>query len=306
MDRVPLGDTGLMVSRLGIGLVEMGRDSAPDALEKAGRVLNSALDAGINFLDTAECYDLSEERTGLAVSHRRDEFILATKAGHVPPGMSGSPWTGEMVRASVDHSLALLRTDYVDLLQVHAYDAPSPPPDDVLRAVEDARDAGKARFIGFSQENEAAEWAIESGLFDTLQTAFSLVDQRARYGLLDRARERGMGVIVKRPIANAVWGRDRIEGYYSTDGVADLLLERAMLMRESGPIDGAPDDPIELALGFVLAHEQVDTAIVGTRNPAHMLANIRMVEDRLPLDGAVVEELRRRYDEVGGEWRSVD
>ena len=112
---------------------------------------------------------------------------------------------------------------------------PHPPPDDVLRAVQDARDAGKARFIGFSQENEAAGWAVESGLFDTLQTAFSLVDQGARYELLDRAKERGMGVIVKRPIANAVWGRDRIEGYYSTDGIAGLLLERARLMRQSGP-----------------------------------------------------------------------
>ena len=305
MERVPLGDTGLMVSRLGIGLVEMGRDAAPDALERAGRVLNSALDAGVNFLDTAECYDLSEERVGLTVSHRRGEFILATKAGHVPPGMNGSPWTGETVRASIDHSLTLLRTDYVDLLQVHAYDMPYPP-DDVLRAVEDARDAGKARFIGFSQQNEAAEWAVESGMFDTLQTAFSLVDQRARYGILDRAKERGMGVIVKRPIANAVWGRDRIEGYYSTDGVADLLLERAALMRALGPIEGAPDDPVEMALGFVLAHQQVDTAIVGTRNPAHMLANVRTVDEKLPLDGAVVDELRRRYDEVGREWRSID
>ena len=77
-------------------------------------------------------------------------------------------------------------------------------------------------------------------------------------------------------------------------------------MRDSAPIDGAPDDPVELALGFVLAHEQVDTAIVGTRNPAHMLANVRTVEERLPLDGAVLDELRRRYDEVGREWRSVD
>ena len=295
-----------MVSRLGVGLVEMGRDDSPDAVGKAGRLLNAALDAGINFLDTAECYDRSEERIGLTVAHRRHEFVLATKVGHVPFGMTGNDWSAETVRAGIDHSLFLMKTDYVDLLQVHAYDAPHPPPDDVLRVVEDARDAGKTRFIGFSHENEEADWAVDGVLFDTLQTAFSLVDQHARHGLLDRAKEKGVGIIAKRPIANAVWGRSDVEGYYSNDGIADQLLKRARSMQEIGPLEDAPDDPIELALGFVLAHDQVDTAIVGTRDPAHMLANIRMVEERLPLDGAVVDELHRRFDEVGRDWPSID
>lgn len=306
MERVSLGGTGLMVSRLGVGLAEMGRESGADAVSKAGRILNTALDAGINFLDTAECYGYSEERIGFTVSHRRHEFVLATKVGHTPTGMTGTPWTGETVRASIDHSLTVMKTDYVDLLQVHAYDAPHPPPDDVLLAIEDARDAGKTRFVGFSQENDEAGWAVESGLFDTLQTAFSLLDQRARYGLLDRARENGLGIIAKRPIANAVWGRIAVEGYYSTDGIAEQLLERARLMQGVRPLDGAPEDSIELALGFVLAHEQVDTAIVGTRNPEHMLANIRMVEKSLPLEGTLVAELHRLYDEVGSDWPSID
>ena len=295
-----------MVSRLGVGLVEIGRESGPDAVAKAGRILNAALDAGINFLDTAECYEWSEERIGLTIAHRRHEYILATKVGHVPTGMSGKPWTAEAVRDSIEHSLAVMETDYVDLVQVHAYDAPHPPPDEVLRAVEDARDAGKTRFIGFSHENEEADWAVESGLFDTLQTAFSLVDQRARHGLFQRARARGMGIIVKRPIANAVWGKNLVEGYYSSDGVADQLLERASLMQQIGAVAGAPDDPIELALGFVLAHDAVDTAIVGTGNPEHMLANVDIVEKRLPLDEAVVAELHRRYDHVGKDWPSID
>ena len=306
MEAVPLGNTGLMVSRLGAGLVEIGRGRSPDAVEKAERILNAALDAGINFLDTAECYGWSEERIGLTIAHRRREYILATKVGHVPTGMSGTPWTAEAVRDSIEHSLAVMKTDYVDLVQVHAFDAPHPPPDDVLRALQDARDAGKTRFLGFSHENEEADWAVESGLFDTLQTAFSLVDQRARYGLFQRAREHGMGIIVKRPIANAVWGKHLVEGYYSSDGVADQLLKRARLMQQTGPIAGAPDDAIEMALGFVLAHDAVDTAIVGTRNPDHMLANIETVEKRLPLDEAVVAELDRRFDHVGKDWPSID
>ena len=306
MERVPLGNTGLIVSRLGLGLAEIGWYDGPDAIAKAGRILNTALDAGINFLDTAECYDLSEDLIGRTVAHRRREFLLATKVGHVPHRMSGTPWTGEIVSASIDNSLKLLKTDYVDLLQVHAYDAPHPIPDQVLRAVEDARDAGKTRFIGFSQENEEADWALESGLFDTLQTAFSLVDQRARNELLDKAKEKGVGVIAKRPIANAVWGKSCLEGDYSTDGIAGHLLERARIMQEAGPLDGAPRDPIELALGFVLAHDQINTAIVGTSNPEHMLSNIRMIEERLPIDYEVVELLHRRFDEVGMDWPSID
>lgn len=306
MEKVPLGNTGLMVSRLGAGLFEMGREDSPDAEARATRILNAALDAGINFLDTGECYGLSEERIGRSVAHRRHEFVLATKVGHVPSGMTGIPWTAETARASIDHSLSVMKTDYVDLLQLHAYDAPHPPPDDVLRVVQDARDEGKTRFIGFSHENDEAGWAVGSGLFDTLQTAFSLVDQRARYGLLDRSKEKGIGIIGKRPIANAVWGKSALESDYSTSWTAAQLLERARLMRKVGPLDGAPDDPIELALGFVLAHDEVATAIVGTRSPEHMLANIRIVEKRQPLDRTVIDELHRRYDEVGRDWLSID
>ena len=306
MDRVALGNTELQVSRLGLGLVEIGRDTGSDALHKADRVLNSALDAGINLFDTAECYDLSEERVGLTVSHRRHEYILATKVGHVPFGMSGEPWTKKTITSSIDHSLSLMKTDYVDLLQVHAYDSPFPLPDDVLRAVEDARDAGKTRYIGFSQENDQAEWALDIGIFDTLQTAFNVMDQRARYNLFNKAKEKGIGIIAKRPIANAVWGKEHVENYYSNDGVAEQLLARAKLISNFGPLEGIPEDPIEFALGFVLSHEEVGSAIVGTSNPEHMMSNIQIVEKRLPLNQSLIKELHDRYEAVGMDWTSID
>ncbi len=191
---------------------------ASEEQERAGRLLNAALDAGINFLDTAECYGVSEELIGQYVSHRRGEFILATKAGHVSGGCSGEPWTAQTVADSIDRSLVRMKTGYVDIVQLHAYDAPRPPPDEVVQAVVDAKEAGKTRFVGFSDENEEAEWAIESGLFDTLQTSFSLVDQRARYGLLQAARSKGVGIIGKRPIANAVWGKAMQGGNASDAG----------------------------------------------------------------------------------------
>ena len=305
MDMTTLENTGLKVSRLGAGLVQIGQLTL-DEVEQAGRVLNAALDAGINFLDTAECYGNSEELVGQAIAHRRHEFVLATKAGHVAGGYSGQPWTAQTVTDSIERSLARMRTDYVDLVQLHAYDVPAPPPDDVIQAVLDAKQAGKTRFIGYSQENEEAEWAVKSGLFDTLQTAFNLVDQRARYGLFELARAQGMGIIIKRPVANAVWGKAPVPGDHGHRGAIKVLLERARAIGALGPIPDAPDDPIELALGFALAHQEVDTAILGTGNPAHMLANIHIAENRLPLRKEVVVELHNRFDQLGQDWPGMD
>ena len=161
--------------------------------------------------------------------------------------------------------------------------------------------------MGYSQENEHAEWAVESGLFDALQTSFNLVDQRARYGLFDKARARGMGIIAKHPIGNAAWSRALAgESAESQGGRTDERLRRARAMIDMGPLAGAPDDPIALALGFVIAHPDAHTSIVGTRDHAHMLANILAVEEQSPIAREVVSELHRRFDAVGREWSAID
>ena len=306
METAILGRTGLRISRLGLGLAAIGGFSV-DEPAQAERVLNSALDAGITFLDTAECYGSSEELVGNAVSHRRDEYVLATKAGHVPQSSTGEPWTGETARDSIDNSLRLLKTDWVDLVQVHAYDIPAPTPDDVLRALTDARDAGKTRFLGYSGENEDAVWALQTGLFDTLQTSFNLVDQSARRLLFELAEANGAGIIAKRPIANAVWGKAVSgTGAESVAGTTKERLRRAEAILAMGPIAGAPEDPIAMALGFVLGNDEVGTAIVGTKNPEHMLENIEVAETQLPIPESVVAELQRRFDEIGQDWPGID
>ena len=306
METTSLGKTGLKVGRLGVGLAEIGALST-DEVGKAGRILGAALDGGINFFDTAECYGNSEELIGKTIAHRRDEIILATKAGHLSTGSSGQAWTSQTVRDGINRSLVKLNTHHVDLVQIHAYDISAPPPDEVIEAVIDAKESGKTRFLGYSGENEDAEWAVQSGLFDTLQTSFSLVDQRARYTLFEQARSRGIGIIAKRPVGNATWGKAaEAKGDAGLSGTNLERLKRAQAMLEMGPIDGAPQDAIVLALGFVLAHEDVHTAIVGTSSPEHMLANIAAVETSLRLAEGVVMELRRRYDLVGREWRAID
>jgi aryl-alcohol dehydrogenase-like predicted oxidoreductase len=278
-------------------LSEIGHGLTLSQEAQAAEVLNEALDRGINFLDTSACYNISEELIGRTVAHRRDEYLLATKAGHVAGGYQGEDWTAQTVRDSIDRSLVRMKTDYVDIVQLHSCGVDVLEKGEVINALQEAKEAGKTRFIGYSGDNEAAAWAIESGIFDTLQTSYNLVEQRARTRLLPQARAQNMGVIIKRPIANGAWGARK-----SPSGYADEYFRRAQVMANEGPVTGAPADRILTAMGFVFADEAVDTAIVGTLNPNHMRANIAMVESQLPIDGRAVEELHRRFEALDDGW----
>ena len=216
-----LGKTRLEISRLGLGLAEIGEKHSLDATETTRELFDNALDVGINFLDTAACYGISEELVGAAASHRRSEFILATKAGHFVPRGEGEDWTAEVVTTSIERSLARMKTDYLDLVQLHSCSVEILERGEVIAALQQARDAGKTRFVGYSGDNQNAEWAVNSGLFDTLQTSFNLVDQRPRTRLLPSARKKGMGIIIKRPIANAVWGTSEDPNPYDNDYTAE-------------------------------------------------------------------------------------
>jgi aryl-alcohol dehydrogenase-like predicted oxidoreductase len=297
MEKRVLGKTGLEVSRLGVGLAEIGKLTMDD-VTKASQVLNTALDEGINFLDTSACYGNSEVLIGRTVAHRREDYILATKCGHITDGYEGEAWTVRTIKDSIERSLKRLQTDYLDIIQLHTCSVEVLEKSDVIQALLDAKQMGKVRFIGYSGDNEAALWAIESGQFDTLQTSFNLVDQRARTYLFPKAQAQHMGIIVKRPIANGAWGATESPSSY-----ADQYFERAQRMRQAGgPIPEAPAHRILLALGFTLAHDAVDTAIVGTRNPEHMKTNIQWVKEKLPIKDEAVETLHQRFDKMGQDW----
>ena len=304
MELRTLGRTNLRVSRLGAGLSEIGRQLILDSvgIAEAGQVLNCALDRGINFLDTAACYGISEELIGRTIAHRRDEFVLATKCGHATGGYLGQDWTAQTIRDSIDRSLIRMKTDHLDLVHLHSCDIAILERGEVIEAILESQRSGKTRFVGYSGDNEDAIWAVKSGLFDTLQTSFNLVDQRPRTKLFGRAKEANMGIIIKRPIANGAWGAKRSPLEY-----ADKYFERAELMHHREPMPDAPDNSIMVALGFIFAHPEVDTAIVGTRNPFHMLSNIEMFENSLPIAAKVVTELHHRFDEVGRDsWVQLD
>ena len=300
MEKRTLGRTGIEVTRLGLGLAEISRQEQHGGdTADAAHVLNLALDVGINFLDTAACYASTEALMGSTVSHRRDEFFLASKCGHAVD-MEAEPWTAGVIAESVDRSLRRLKTDYLDILQLHSCELDVLKRGEVIEALVSARDQGKTRFIGYSGDNEAALWAVVSGVFDTLQTSFSLVDQSARRELLAATRAAGMGIIIKRPVGNGAWGRARSPYPYTGE-----YFRRAQIMRAMGLISGAPEDPILLAMGFLFAHDEVDTAIAGTHNPAHLRANVEMIENDLPIPAEAVEELHRRFDAVGVDWPGI-
>ena len=303
METKRLGKTDLEVGRLGIGLSEVGFNLEMADVDQARAVINQALDSGVNFLDTAACYGISEELLGVVASDRRDEFVLATKAGHFLPRGEGEDWTYDLVISSIDRSLELLKTNHVDIVQLHSCVVEVLERGDVIRALQDAKAAGKTRFIGYSGDNENAKWAVTSGLFDTLQTSFNLVDQDARTNLFADVEARDMGLIIKRPIGNAVWGAAVDPKPYShMSDYTEEYFRRAGVMNAEGPLADDPEDRIRLALGFTFAHPEVDVTIVGTQRPGHMKSNLEMVSDPLGVSDATVSDLHARWDKLSAGW----
>ena len=156
METRRLGKTDMMVTALGFGGAEIGFQSAPQ--ETVTTLLNAALDAGLNVIDTAECYGASEEMIGNAVGHRRSEFILFSKCGHAS-GIDLPDWDPAMLALSIDRSLKRLKTDHLDLIQLHTCSEETLRQGDVIQVVQKARDAGKAKYIGYSGDSKAALYA---------------------------------------------------------------------------------------------------------------------------------------------------
>jgi aryl-alcohol dehydrogenase-like predicted oxidoreductase len=199
-----------------------------------------------------------------------------------------------------------LKTEYLDVVQLHSCDIKTLERGDAIRALQDAKAAGKIGHVAYSGDNEAARWAVDSGLFDTLQTSLNLTEQAARTsGLLERAKTQGMGVIVKRPIGGATWARAK-QGIEPPRNYDREYYDRARAMAELGDLPEEPADAVLLALGFTLAHPEVDVAIVGTKNPEHMRGNLDLAEQALPISEAAVTELQARWDRMGSDWRQLE
>jgi hypothetical protein len=289
MERRRLGRTDIVASVLGFGGSEIGyqRVSGPTV----ARLLGSALDAGLNVIDTAECYDASEVLIGRAIAARRRELYLFTKCGHAR-GWGRPDWRPAPLLASIERSLQRLQTDYLDLIQLHSCSLGELRQGDAIAALERAREQGWARYIGYSGDGEAARYAIECGRFDTLQTSVSIADQEALELTLPLAEARRMGVIAKRPLANVAWrhARKPAEPYYETYWSRLRTLNYGFLR-------DAPDTAVGTALSFTLSVPGVHTAIVGTTKPERWQQNAALLRaGALPADE--FERIRARWREV--------
>lgn len=290
MEHRILGRTGLSVSTLGFGGSEIGYRGATQ--QTVTTLLNAALDAGLNVIDTAECYKNSEELIGEAVSHRRKDYFLFTKVGHEHGWAAKHDWSAESIARTIDRSLRRLRTDCLDLVQLHSCGVDVLEKGEATAALQRARQQGKTRFIGYSGDDRPALWAVKSGLFDTLQTSVSIADQQAIDLLLPITREKNIGVIAKRPIANAAW-RDatRPVGEYHVE-----YWDRLRVLKYPF-LTGDADSIASIALRFTLSQEGVHTAIVGTQNPARWKANAALLAAG-PLPAADVQAIRARWREA--------
>jgi aryl-alcohol dehydrogenase-like predicted oxidoreductase len=275
-------------SILGFGGSEIGYQRI--SARTVARVLGSALDAGLNIIDTAECYDNSEQLIGKALGARRSQVHLFTKCGH-GGGWSRADWRPSALLSSIERSLGRLATDHVDLIQLHSCSLAQLRTGDVIAALERARERGWVRYVGYSGDGEAARYAIECGRFDTLQTSVSIADQQALDLTLPLARERGVGVIAKRPLANVAWryARKPAEPYYRDYWSRLRALDYDFLKGDAA---------VATALRFTLSVPGVHTAIVGTTKPDRWQANAALLAAGA-LPAPEMERIRARWRQVG-------
>jgi aryl-alcohol dehydrogenase-like predicted oxidoreductase len=285
-----LGKTDLNVSVLGFGGSEIGYQHI--SLTAVKKLLNEAIDTGLNVIDTAECYATSEELIGEAVGKRRKDCFLLTKCGH-ESGWSYPDWRPESLLRSIHRSLKRLKTDHVDLIQLHSCSEAELRKGDVIETLKRAYEQGYTRYIGYSGDSTAALYAVECGEFDTLQTSVSIADQEALDLLLHRAEQRNIGVIAKRPIANVAWYNG---SQPPRDSYGRTYWERLQKLRYDF-LKRDLKETVATALRFTLSVPGVHTAIVGTTKPGRFAENGAVVA-RGPLPNELFESIRARWREV--------
>lgn len=292
VERRRFGKTDMNVSALGFGGSEIGYERTEQAT--VDKLLNAALDAGLNVIDTAECYVDSEGAIGRAVAHRRKDYWLFTKVGHWPK----DGWTSAGIAQSIERSLQRLQTDHVDVVHLHSCPKAMLEQGEVIEALEKAKQEGKTRYIGYSGDREDALCAVECGRFDTLQTSINIFDQQAVELFLPKAFAKNMGVVCKRPIGNAVWRHDAqpTNGYVVEYWKRMRELDYAFCKGEKKD-DRGPDGAGGVALRFALSLPGVHTAIVGTTNPERFGQNAKLVAaGALPAEAMAA--IRARWKEV--------
>jgi aryl-alcohol dehydrogenase-like predicted oxidoreductase len=297
-----LGRTEVEITVVGYGAFELRGESHPGerrvTSDQASLILNELLDSGINYIDTSPDYGWSETFLGRFVSHRRDSFFLASKCGcPIYPSVEPRPLQDPVLTHSYDRkrivdgvnqSLKLLRTDHLDLLQLHH----NPSREtleryDTIDTLLDIQRQGKARFIGCSSELPNLESHIQMGVFDAFLLPYSALD-RENESAITKAAEQGAGIVVRSAIGPGNISEKRRPGKLPwetlTNGSFDDIL------------DGM--SPFEFILRFSIANPYVTSTVVGTIHPSEFHANLAAAR-RGPLPEDVYQEAISRLDALG-------
>ncbi|MDO8147704.1 aldo/keto reductase [Isoptericola sp. b515] len=293
-----LGHTGIQVSSLALGTMNFGKIGGTTQAE-VDTLVGTALDAGINLVDTADVYSAgeSEELLGKALVGRRDDVVLATKAG-LPmgdgPGQRGA--SRRWLTTALDASLRRLGVDHVDLFQIHRWD-PATSDEETLAALSDLQRAGKIRHFGTSTypayRMVQAQWAAaeaKTGRFVTEQPSYSILQRGVERDVLPVAQEYGLGVMVWSPLASGWLSGAVRRGQEVTTHRAAFMPQRFDLADRANQArmdaveqlatvaEEAGLSLVQLALGFVTAHPGVTSALIGPRTPDHLASQLAAAE----------------------------
>jgi aryl-alcohol dehydrogenase-like predicted oxidoreductase len=306
MEYRPLGNTGLKVSVAGLGCggnsrLGLGRGASVD---DCVAVVRTAIDLGVNFLDTAEAYG-TEEIVGVAArSHGRDKLVISTKA------IFNASDTGESVTRRVEASLKRLGLDYVDVFHFHAVSpAAYAHHHDVLApALVRLKEQGKVRHVGITEtspndpEQKMLARAIQEAPWEVTMLAYSLMNQGARHGIFPEAQRRGIGTllmfVVRNIFSNAAYRHD-IFAKLVEQGDLD-----ASILSEGDPLgflvaDGAAQSITDAAYRYARHEQGVDVVLFGTGNKAHVKDNIDSIL-RPPLAPPIIERLHASFGHLKG------
>ena len=314
MEYRDLGRTGLKVSAIGFGAwaiggfaeasgapIGWGRTNDDDSLAAIRR----ARELGINFFDTADSYGFgrSESLLGIVLARYRSDVVLATKVGVVKnaAGELRKDFSRSHISIAVDGSLKRLRTDYIDLYQLHNPTVADLQRGEIQDAMERLQDAGKIRYWGVSVSTiEDGVEIVNNGWGYALQVLYNVLNQAPAETLFPLAKERGYGIIARVPLASGLLsGKYRQDATFPKDDVRQNFLTAKRVQEAIARVDevrsivgGAARSATEGALRFVLANDAVSTTIPGARIVRQVEANVAAAEGKLPAD--VVEKLRAR------------
>ncbi|RLP96147.1 aldo/keto reductase [Micromonospora sp. BL4] len=299
-----LGRTGVQVSSLALGAMNFGR-IGQTTQEEATAIVDAALEAGINLVDTADMYGQgeSEQMVGRAIAGRRDDIVLATKAG-MPMGDERNQQGGSRrwLVTELDNSLRRLGVDHVDLYQVHRWD-PRTSDEETLSALTDLQRAGKIRYFGSSTfpayRIVQAEWAARENhlsRYVTEQPGYSILQRGIETHVLPVTEQYGLGVLAWSPLASGWLSGAIREGQEIATNRSAFMPQRFdttiptnrakldAVEQLAKVADAAGLTMIQLALGFVTAHPAVTSAIIGPRTMDHLHSQLAAADTVLTAD----------------------